>query len=145
MSDDRFDVIVHHGSIFVHHGGIHYMNGEKSTWSCDPDLWSYFEVLNAVKEFGYVNIKEMWFVVQKMLHLLSNDNGAINMVKVSRHYGEVHLFVDHGVDEVEIVDGVDEEEVRNNVDDEKILYLCDTPTLDEEVGEMDPKVGEVQV
>jgi len=70
-----------------------------------------------------------------MLHLLSNDDGAINMVNVARRYSEVHLFVVHGVNEAEIVDGVDEEEV----------YLCHAPTLVEEVGEMDAKVGEVEV
>jgi len=91
MSDDRFDVVVHRNSIFVHNGGFHYINEEKSIWSCDPDRWSYFEVLNAVKEIGYVNIKGMWYAVQKMFHLLLDDNGAINMVNVARHYGEVHL------------------------------------------------------
>jgi len=30
MSDDRFDVVVHHGGIFVQNHGLHYMNGEKS-------------------------------------------------------------------------------------------------------------------
>jgi len=59
LSDDRFDVVVHHSGIFVHNGGFHYMNGEISTWSSDPDRWGYFEVLNAVKEIGYVNIKGM--------------------------------------------------------------------------------------
>jgi len=95
---------------------------------------------------GYVNIKGMWYVVEKMFHLLSDDNGVINMVNVARHYGEVHLFVVHGVDEVEIVDDVDEEEVGNNVDEEeKVLYLCDAPTLVEEVGEMDGEGGGMEV
>ena len=129
MNDDTFDVVVHHSGIFIQNRGLHYMNGKKSTWPCDPDRWSYFEVLNAVKEIGYVNIKGMWYAVQKMFHLLSDDNGAINMVNVARRYGEVHLFVVHGVDEAEIVYGVDEEEVGNNVDEDKILYLCDAPTL----------------
>ena len=57
---------------------------------------------------------------QKMLHLLLDDNGAINMVNIAKRYGEVHLFVVHGVDEAEIVDGVDKEEVGNNVDEDKI-------------------------
>jgi len=134
MSDDRFDVVVHHNGIFVQNRGLHYMNGEKSTWSCDPDRWSYFEVVNAIKEIGYVNIKGMWYAVERVLHLLLEDNGAINMVNVARRNGEVYLFVVHGVDEAEIVDGVDEEKVGNNMDEDKILYLCDAPTLAEKVG-----------
>ena len=101
------------------------MNGEKSMWSCNPNRWSYFEVINAIKEIGYVNIKGMWYVVERIFHLLPDDNGAINMVNGSRRYDEVHLFVVHGMDEAETVDGVDEEEVGNNVHEDKIVYLCD--------------------
>jgi len=42
----------------------------------------------------------MWYAIERMFHLLLDDNGAINMVvNLVRRYGEVHLFVVHGVDE----------------------------------------------
>jgi len=80
-----------------------------------------------------------------MLRLLSDDNSEINMVNVARRYGQVHLFVVHGVDEAEIVDGVDEVElvhgvdelevvhgvdetkVAHGVDKVEVLYICDAP------------------
>ena len=44
----------------------------------------------------------MWYAIEKMLHLLLDDNDAINMVNVARRYGEVHLFVVQEKGEVEV-------------------------------------------
>jgi len=47
---------------------------------------------------GYHSIKELCYCVEKLLPPLHNDWGALNMVHITRHYGEVHMFVMHGVD-----------------------------------------------
>jgi len=67
-------------------------------------------VLGSIKEMGYISVNGLWYSIEQMLHLLSNDNGAINMVNMANRYGEVHLFVVHGVDEAEVVDNIVESE-----------------------------------
>jgi len=81
----------------------------------------------------------MWYVVEKMLHLLSDNDGAINMMNVAKHFGQVHLFVVHdvdeadvvhGVDKVEVVSGVDEVEIIHVMDEVEVLYICDALHVD---------------
>jgi len=36
-------------------------------------------------------------MLENILHLLSDDNGAINMISNARQYGKLHLFVVHMV------------------------------------------------
>jgi len=54
---------------------------------------------------GYVNIKEMWyivdggFVLEGRLELLSDDKGACHMVNISLLNGQVQLYVAHMVSE----------------------------------------------
>ena len=45
-----------------------------------------------------------------MLHPSHDDKGALNMVRIARHYGEVHMFVVHGVDEAQVEDNIVESE-----------------------------------
>jgi len=80
------------------------MWGFTNDWSCDPDTWGYFEVLNTLKSMGYLAVKELWYAVDRQLQLLYDDNWLINMVNVVKRIGEVHLFVVHIVLEVVVVD-----------------------------------------
>jgi len=45
-----------------------------------------------------------------LLHPLDDDRGALNMLHIARHYGEVHMFVVHGVDEAQVKDNIVEPE-----------------------------------
>ena len=69
--------------------------------ACDPDTWSYFEILGIFKEMSYVNVKEMWYsvgrgsVLEGSLKLLSNDWVACHMVNIVTLNGQVHLYVMH--------------------------------------------------
>jgi len=77
--------------------------------ACDPNRWSYFEILGILKEMGYANVKEMWYavgggsVLEGRLELLSDDRGACHMVNIATLNGQVHLYVVHKVDEAEVV------------------------------------------
>jgi len=104
------EVVVHHGGHFATDEYFKYIGEETTNWSCDLDQWSYFEVLRSTKEMGYISVKGLWYSIEQMLHPLSIDNGAINMVNVVNRYGEVHLFMVHGVDEVEAMDNIVESE-----------------------------------
>jgi len=34
-------------------------HGDASTWSCDSDRWSYFEIVDIVKEMGVLTVPKM--------------------------------------------------------------------------------------
>jgi len=83
--------------------------GETNTLSCDPDKWSYFEILSILKEMGYVNVKEMWYSVgggsllEGRLELLSDDKGAFHMVNIGTLNSQMHLYVVYMVSKPQIV------------------------------------------
>ncbi|KAG2402969.1 uncharacterized protein HKW66_Vig0247610 [Vigna angularis] len=77
-----------------------------------------FEVVvhhGALKDMGYLQVKELYYNVQHLSHKLYDDRGAINMVKVANVLGKVDLYGVHGVNHVEVV----EDDVN------KIYVLCE--------------------
>jgi len=52
---------------------------------------------------GYHSIKGLGYCVEMLLHPLDD-------VHIARHYGEVHMFVVHGVDEAQVEDNIVEPE-----------------------------------
>jgi len=121
MSNDVFEMVVHHGGHFVNNEALKYI-GNTSTWSCDPDRWSYFEVVDIVKQIGCVDIKELWYAIGlgsflgKKFHLLCDDTGAMDMVHIGKRWGQVYLFVIHTIYAAEIVE-ILEYPVEDNVQD----------------------------
>jgi len=55
-------------------------------------------------------------VLEDRLHLLFDDNGAINMFNIVSQYSEVYFFVVHMVSEPHIVDNIFEYKERNDVE-----------------------------
>jgi len=108
MDDECFKVVFHHGGRFERNGSLQYV-GDLSILACDPDTWSYFEILGILKEMGYANVKEMWYsvgggsVLEGRLELLSDDRGACHMVNIATLNYQVHLYVVHRVDEPQVV------------------------------------------
>lgn len=99
MSDESFEGLVHHGGLFKQHGPVNYIGEETTIWACDPDRWSYFEVIGEIREIGYVNVKELWYAIENAMYMLIDDKGAINMMHVAKHYGQVHEEVHEEVNE----------------------------------------------
>lgn len=62
-------------------------------------------VVSVLKGIRYVALKELWYSVEgalmleDRLELLSDDNGVMHMVNITRVNGQVHLFVVHTVSE----------------------------------------------
>ncbi|XP_027913228.1 sarcoplasmic reticulum histidine-rich calcium-binding protein-like [Vigna unguiculata] len=109
MCDDRFEVVVHHGGYFERNEGRwSYSNGLTSTLACDPDRWSFFEIMGILREMGYVNIKDLWYnvssseVLENNLKILNDDMGAMQMVRIARRNGQVHMYVNHSICEAEM-------------------------------------------
>ncbi|KOM57917.1 hypothetical protein LR48_Vigan11g095000 [Vigna angularis] len=109
---DVFDYVFHHGGKFITDGTLKY-EGETTTLSFDPDVWSYFVVVSIVKSFGYDNFKELWYcvgggsVLENRLEELRDDTGAMHMANLGRLNGEVHLYVIHVVSEPEVINMVE--------------------------------------
>jgi len=70
--DENFEVVFH-GGRFVNDGSLKYIR-ESSILSCDPDRWSYFEIMSILREMGYVNVKELWYSIGR---------GACHMVNMA--------------------------------------------------------------
>jgi len=66
-------------------------------------------MLSILKEVGYVNVKEIWYLVgggsvlEGRLELLSDDKVACHMVNIAIVNGQVHLYVVHMVSKPQIV------------------------------------------
>ena len=144
--EENFEVF-HHGGRFVNDGSLKYI-GESSILSCDPDKWSYFEIMSILRKMSYVNVKELWYsvgggvVLDGRLELLTDDRGACHMVNIATLNGQVHLYVVHFVCEpivVHMIEGGTEAKV---VVDGAVEGEVDVETRG---GEEPAVVGEVEV
>ena len=73
--------------------------------NCDPDRWSKVEIESICRDFGYTAIDRLWF---KMLgvnpehanfHQVVDDDVVVFMTDLVKGYKEIHVFVEHPVDE----------------------------------------------
>ncbi|XP_017417031.1 uncharacterized protein LOC108327822 [Vigna angularis] len=107
MNED-IEIVFHHRGKFVNDGTLKY-EGETSTLSFDPDMWSYFLVVSVVKGLGYVGFKYLWYsigegsVLEDGLEPLIDDTSGIHMVNLARLNGQVHVFVVHVVSEPQVI------------------------------------------
>ncbi|KAK2354662.1 hypothetical protein QL285_092151 [Trifolium repens] len=82
MEDDgRFVCVFHYGGCFINKKTLDYV-GKDSEWRCDPDKWSYWEILDILKGKGLSEIKD--------------DKGAFGMIEIATKNGDVHVYVDNG-------------------------------------------------
>ncbi|XP_052724458.1 uncharacterized protein LOC128194023 [Vigna angularis] len=132
MSDDMFRVVVHHGGTLIKEVPFNYIGGDIVNWDVDPDKWCYFGVLGSLNHMGYMQVEELYYSVQHVLHKVDDDKGAMNMMNVAKYLGEVNLYVVHGVDEATILEN----------DENEILLLCEGHA---ESGEDSGVGGEAQV
>jgi len=126
VDDGNFEVVFHHKGRFVNDGSLKYI-GESSILSCDPNRWSYFEIMSILRKMGYVNVIELWYsvgrgvVLEGRLELLSNDRGACHMVNIATLNGQVHLYVVHFVCKpqvIHMIEGGSEAEAQLSVEGE---------------------------
>ncbi|KOM32470.1 hypothetical protein LR48_Vigan01g202600 [Vigna angularis] len=106
------EVVIHHAGKFVNDGCLKY-EGESETMYFDPDLWSYFVVVNVVKSLGYNGFKDLWFsvgcgpVLDGRLEALCDDVGAMHMVNLAHLNGQVQLYVVHTISQPDVIDMIE--------------------------------------
>ena len=80
-------------------------------------------------------IKELWYAIENAMYKLEDDKSAINMMHIAKHYGQVHMFVVHGISEAEVVE--------NDLEDEHGL-LCGAELESGEGSHINAEVQEVE-
>jgi len=142
MNDENFEVVFHHGGRFVNEGSLKYV-GDSSTLLCDPDRWSFFEIMSILREMGYVNVKELWFsvgggsVLEGRLELLNDDRGVCHMVNIATLNGQVHLYVVHFVCEPQVVHMIEDQpavEGDGGVAGEEVAVQTENESRDGDIG-----------
>ncbi|XP_047173510.1 uncharacterized protein LOC124841307, partial [Vigna umbellata] len=159
--EGNFEVVFHHGGKFINEGKLKY-EGESTSLSFDPDMWSYFLVVSVVKGLGYDGFKELLYcvgggsVLENRLEPLLDDIGAMHMITLARLNGEVHLFVVHNVSEPEVINmlqyipqNTDEVEVEPvgmvmGEGEEEVGGMVVEPVLEERIEADDVVEGEIE-
>ncbi|CAH9069221.1 unnamed protein product, partial [Cuscuta epithymum] len=105
---DKVELVIHHGGDFFYNPDYVYKGGAVDTISIDPDLISYPHLLKFLKSGSYGNIHGIYFkkIEDSMqnLHQLFNDESTLNLIDMATCYGKCEIFVEHGLDEVELVE-----------------------------------------
>ncbi|CAK8568047.1 unnamed protein product [Lathyrus sativus] len=106
----RFKCVVHHSgefsSEFVNFTKLGYV-GLEEIWNVDPDYWSYFEILDKLRELGYPTIDRLWYyddMIDNDIVQLENDKGTDRMRTIVVLTGECHLYVTHHVSEPDVIE-----------------------------------------
>ena len=79
--------------------------------NCDPDKWSKVEIEGICRDFGYTSVSRLWYTMPGMnqemenfFHLVINDDDAMYMTKLVKGYEEIHVYVEHPIDDHLLVD-----------------------------------------
>lgn len=78
---------------------------------------SYFKVVGALKDVGYVEVNELFYCIETILHKLYDDRGVMNMINMEKYNWQVHLFVVYNMDEPEVIE--------NQLNE--VVHVCQTP------------------
>ena len=104
-------------SLFMHHGGYFTDNPRKHVGgkvdvvdNCDPDKWSKTEIEGICREFGYTSVSGIWYKIlgndleRVNFHLIVDDDDAMFMTDLVIAHEEIHVFLEHLVDNPILVD-----------------------------------------
>ena len=78
--------------------------------NCDPDRWFKTEIEGICKEFRYTSVTRIWYKMpgsdleRANFHLIVNDGDAIFMTDLVINHGEIHVFLEHPMDNPILVD-----------------------------------------
>ncbi|KAI5412440.1 hypothetical protein KIW84_057205 [Lathyrus oleraceus] len=126
ISSLRFDCVIYHGGVFVEFNRLGY-HGLEKVWQVDPDFWSYFEVLDGLKDLGYSKVESLWYydaMDDNELVLLRDDAGTSRIKMIALINGNVDLYVMHPVYEEEQILSLENSVGSNGVEEDKLE--CDT-------------------
>ena len=78
--------------------------------NCDPDKWSKVEIEGICRDFGYTSVSRLWYTMLGMnqdranFHLVVNDDDDMYMMELVMGYEEIHVYVEHPIDDPLLVD-----------------------------------------
>ena len=78
--------------------------------NCDLDKWSKVEIEGICRDFGYTSVSRLWYTMSDMnqerknFHLVVNDDDAMYMTELVKGYEEIHVYVEHPIDDYLLVD-----------------------------------------
>ena len=77
----------------------------------DLDKWSKVEIEGICRDFGYTSVSRLWYTMPGMnqemenfFHLVINDDDAMYMTKLVKGYEEIHVYMEHPIDDHLLVD-----------------------------------------
>ena len=107
---DLFSLSVHHGGYFTDNPRK-YVGGEVDVVdNCDPDRWSKTEIEGICREFGYTSVSRIWYKMpggdleRANFYLIVDDDDAMFMTDLVIGHEEIHVFLEHPVDNPILVD-----------------------------------------
>ncbi|MBA0843130.1 hypothetical protein Goarm_000344 [Gossypium armourianum] len=111
--DEEYYLILHVGGHFVKDPYGRYVGGEVIRLKEDLDTISYFELCNIVKiELGFHTVMLVYFHepgtvgLQNNLRVIYDDISTIDMLDFWVKFKEIHLYVEHKMDNPIIVDDI---------------------------------------
>ena len=106
--NELFSISVHHDDHFIENpkkcGTVDVVD------NCDPKRWSKVELKGIYKDFRYTPVGRLWYKMPGMnqeranFHLVVNDDDAMYMTKLVKGYKEIHVYVEHPIDDPLLVD-----------------------------------------
>nr|POE64329.1 hypothetical protein CFP56_49869 [Quercus suber] len=107
---ELFSLSVHYGEYFSDNPRK-YVGGKVDVVdNCDPDRWSKIEIEGICREFGYTSVSRIWYKMpgsdleRANFHLIVNDDDAMFMTDLVIGHEEIHVFLEHHVDNPILVD-----------------------------------------
>ena len=74
--------------------------------NCDLDKWTKVEIKSIWRDFGYTAVDKLWFKMpgvnpeQAHFHEVVDDDAVVFMTNLVKGYGDIHVFVEHPVNEL---------------------------------------------
>ena len=71
----------------------------------NPNKWSKVEIKSIYRDFGYTAVDKLWFKMpgvkpeQAHFHEVADDDATVFMTDLVKGYGDIHIFVEHLVNE----------------------------------------------
>ncbi|CAH9114405.1 unnamed protein product [Cuscuta europaea] len=105
---DKVQLIIHHGGTFVQRPKTMYKGGGVDCVEIDPDLICYPHLMKCLRSGRYGNIQGLYFKrphdPMGELYELFDDKTTLHLIHLASHCGKIEVFVEHDLDEVELVD-----------------------------------------
>ena len=103
--DECFTLHVHHCGHFTWDPQAYVGGTVDIVDNYDPNKWSKVKIKSICRDFGYTAVDKLWFKMpgvnleQAHFHEVVNDDAAVFMTDLVKGYEDIHVFVEHPVNE----------------------------------------------